>query len=252
MQDKFLYLAVDFGCIIFPLLFSFYTKFNFYKQWRYFVWPCLTVAAFFIIWDAVFTHIGVWSFNNRYVLGYYFMGLPLEEFLFFICIPYACTFTYHCMQLFFNFERFRNAASKVSLVLASVLVLIALLHLSQLYTSVTFVLLAAFLVFIALKKATYMPAFYLTFLLILIPFFISNGILTGTGLPEPVVIYNNKHNLGIRMFTIPFEDTFYGMLLLLLNVAGYEWMRRRVNESGQMPRRDDIIVEIRAIKMSQP
>lgn len=227
MPDKFTYLAVDFGCIIFPLLFSFYPRFNFYRQWRFFMLPCLAVALFFIVWDALFTHIGVWSFNPRYVVGLYFLGLPLEEYLFFFCIPYACTFTYHCLQLFFNFDSYRAGVAKITWGLITLLSLVAIFRLSHLYTSVTFLLLALFLIRPALRQTRFMPAFYIAFLLILLPFFISNGILTGTGLPEPVVIYNNSHNLGIRMLTIPVEDTFYGMLLLLMNVTGYEWMKKR-------------------------
>ena len=189
--------------------------------------PCLAVALFFIIWDVIFTSIGVWSFNPRYVVGVYLAGLPLEELLFFFCIPYACTFTYHCLGLFFNLGRYKNIAGAVSWLLIASLSVICLLHLKQLYTSVTFLLLALFLIKPAINRAGYMPAFYVTFLLILVPFFISNGILTGTGNPEPVVIYNNKQNLGIRMLTIPFEDIFYGMLLLLMNVSGYEWLKNK-------------------------
>ncbi len=228
MPDKFLYLAVDFGCIIFPLIFSFYPKFSFYKQWRYFVLPCLLVAAFFILWDAFFTHIGVWSFNKRYLLGYYFLGLPLEEHLFFFCIPYSCTFTYYCLQRYFNFDKFAGTAIKITWVLVVLLALTGLCFLSHLYTSVTFILLAVLLAVLANKKLKYLPAFYITFILILLPFFVSNGILTGTGPAEPVVIYNDAHNLGIRMLTIPFEDTFYGMLLLLLNVVGYEKLKEAI------------------------
>ncbi len=227
MPDKYLYLAVDFGCIVFPLLFSFYPKFNFYKQWRYFLWPCLLVALFFVLWDAAFTHIGVWSFNSRYLLGYYLLGLPLEEHLFFFCIPYACTFTYYCLQRYFNFDKYAYLVAKFTWVLAALLLVTGLCYLTHLYTSVTFILLAILLAVLANKKLKYLPAFYITFIIILLPFFISNGILTGTGIPQPVVVYNNAHNLGIRMLTIPFEDTFYGMLLLLLNVVGYEWMKKR-------------------------
>jgi lycopene cyclase domain-containing protein len=52
----------------------------------------------------------------------------------------------------------------------------------------------------------------------LIPFFIVNGILTGTGINEEVVWYNDEENLGIRLLTIPVEDIFYAFSLILLNL----------------------------------
>lgn len=64
----------------------------------------------------------------------------------------------------------------------------------------------------------HLQRFYIAFLIILIPFFIVNGILTGTGLEEPVVWYNNAENLGIRLGTIPVEDIGYAFTLLFGNV----------------------------------
>ena len=232
MPEHYTYLLVDFCCIIFPFLFSFHPKINFYKKWRFFWLPCLTTAVIFIVWDILFTKAGIWSFNSRFTIGIYFSRLPLEEYLFFLCIPYACVFTYYCITLFFDLSWYKKAANTVTLILILFLVTTALFHLPQLYTSLTFIFLASFLIFILFRKKAFLPAFYLTFSIILIPFLISNGILTGTGLSDPVVLYNNNFNSGIRILSIPFEDTFYGMLLILMNITGFDYLvNKNLNRS---------------------
>lgn len=218
---------VDLWCVIVPFAFSFYPKIQFYKQWRYFLVPCLATAFFFLVWDVAFTKAGIWSFNPLYVSGLYIAGLPIEEILFFICIPYSCVFTYYCIRLFFTFPPAPRSGAVISGFLAISLAFVGFSHLHQYYTSSTFILLTLFLAFLIYRRATYLPAFYVSFLIILIPFFISNGVLTGSFLNRTVVMYNNEHNLAIRMLTIPVEDTFYGMLLLLMNVAGFEYKRNK-------------------------
>ncbi|HET9486859.1 MAG TPA: lycopene cyclase domain-containing protein, partial [Chryseosolibacter sp.] len=68
----------------------------------------------------------------------------------------------------------------------------------------------------------FMGRFYFAFGVILIPFFIVNGILTGSFIDEPVVWYNNTENLGIRLGTVPLEDVVYGMLMLLVPITIWE------------------------------
>lgn len=227
IPERYTYLLVDAGCIIVPFLASFHPRIRFYKQWKYFFLPCIVTAGFFIVWDIIFTNIGVWQFNKSYVVGYYFFNLPLEEVLFFIFIPYACSFTYYCCMIFIKLRLNNRFAKWLTILLIVILSLIALTHLYQLYTSVTFLLLSLLLAILLFFKADHLSLFYVSFVLILVPFFISNGILTGSFTKEPVVIYNNIYNLGIRMFTIPVEDTFYGMLLLLMNVTGYMMLKKR-------------------------
>lgn len=221
------YLLVDFFCILFPFLFSFHPKIKFYKQWKFLVLPALVTAVFFIVWDMLFTQWGVWSFNPNYVCGIYLYNLPLEEILFFFCIPYACIFTYYCCKKFLTLKNPSIAFFYGIGLLALLLATLAVFNITRLYTSVTFFFMAIFLGILAMKRVSFLKPFMISFLIILLPFFISNGILTGSFIDEPVVLYNNQYNLGIRMFTIPVEDTFYGMLLLVMNITGYEILKRR-------------------------
>ncbi len=62
----------------------------------------LISAVFFIVWDIIFTKMGVWSFNPRYHSGIEFFDLPIEEWLFFVCIPYASLFYPLCLSLFLS------------------------------------------------------------------------------------------------------------------------------------------------------
>ncbi len=76
-------------------------------------------------------------------------------------------------------------------------------------------------------KPKFLGKFYLSYLFILIPFVLVNGILTGTGIESPVVWYNDAENLGIRLGTIPVEDTIYGMMLILMNVTIFETLQSK-------------------------
>jgi lycopene cyclase domain-containing protein len=78
---------------------------------------------------------------------------------------------------------------------------------------------------VVLKKA-YWSKLVFAYLVILVPFFIVNGILTGTGLEEPVVWYNDEENLGMRILTIPIEDSIYGFLLIASNITLFEYFKR--------------------------
>ena len=51
-----------------------------------------------------------------------------------------------------------------------------------------------------------------------------NGLLTAL----PVVTYDDTENPGIRLLTIPVEDTQYTLLLLLMNVILFENFKRRL------------------------
>ena len=216
---KFLYFFVDFFTVIVPVIFSFHPKIKFYKNWKQFAIAAVSVGIFFIIWDSIFTNYGVWNFNPRYISGVYFLNLPIEEILFFICIPFSCVFTYYSLDKFYNLRWNPNKEKVFCIVFSILLLATGFMFLDKLYTSVTFISTAIVsLISKFVFKIDWFGKAISVYTLLLIPFLIVNGILTGTGLEEPVVIYNKTENLGIRILTIPVEDVFYGFELFVLNL----------------------------------
>ncbi len=157
-------------------------------------------------------------------MGIDVINLPVEEWMFFITVPYACVFIYECLIAYVHWEWKDRWNTPIVIALVIVLSTIAILFRDRLYTFVTFTSLAAFYIFLLLRKVPqYMGRFFQAYLIHLIPFFVINGVLTSL----PVVIYNDGENLGLRLGTIPVEDTMYSMLLLLLNIHIYEYLKQR-------------------------
>ena len=219
---QYLYLWLNLGSFIVPFLFSFHPRLRFYKRWKGFLLGTLVMMSVFIPWDIAFTVNGFWGFNPDYLSGIYLFNLPIEEWLFFICIPYACIFTHYALiELMPKIKLSSRTTSIIYVILISVLVVMLWYTYDRWYTFVNFSYALIVLGIVYNWRRELFERFFLTYLVILIPFFIVNGVLTGTGIDDQVVWYNNEENLGIRMGTIPVEDTIYnlGMLLTVLAVT---------------------------------
>ena len=120
--------------------------------------------------------------------------------------------------------------------IALLFLIIAVMNFDKKYTFVSHLFAGTYILHHLInKKSTYLKEFMLTFFILLIPFIISNGVLTGVhfweypfintdvnNIAEKIVWYNNSENLSIRIFTMPIEDISYGLTMLLLVTSIYE------------------------------
>ena len=223
---NYTYLLINIFVILFPLALSFDKKVHFFKKWKFAIPAILITGVVFLVWDLLFTKLEIWSFNPDYIVGLYLWGLPLEEMLFFLTVPYACIFIYECLNSYFP----KNILAKASFALSNILLGFCIAILSFAYDRWYVLINFTFLFFVlgyveyVNQKFRFMYRFYRTYLVSLIPFYIVNGFLTAI----PVVLYNDKENLGFRVGSIPLEDHFYLMGLLLMNIYLYEVFKSRV------------------------
>ena len=184
-------------------------------------------ALLYIVWDFYFTAKEVWSFNEAYITGIKLYNLPIEEVLFFFIVPYCCIFIYACIRAYFPNLVNKKIADFFLIVLAILLMITGVMYAEKYYTSCTFIFTGAFILIIYAARKFFKSfdavSFLVSYAICLIPFLIVNGFLTAI----PVVQYNDTENLGIRIYTIPFEDAFYGMLLVLMNIVLYEKLKSR-------------------------
>lgn len=222
---KYTYLLVNFFSFIFPFFLSFERRVNFKQYWKYLIPGWFFTALLFIIWDHYFTKWGIWSFNPKYVLGIYWYGLPLEEWLFFLTIPYACVFSYQVFNYYIPKDILAPYLNTINSVLITTLFGTAFYNYDKAYTFSACFFSGFYVSFLIYKKAFFLSRFYVSFAGSYIMFLLVNGILTAL----PVVIYNDMENIGLRIYTIPLEDNAYGLLMLLLNVSLMEYFYRWKN-----------------------
>ncbi|MFT6501642.1 MAG: lycopene cyclase domain-containing protein [Crocinitomicaceae bacterium] len=226
------YLLLDVAAILGPLALSFDSRVHYFSKWKAVFIASLIVAIPFLIWDYFFTLHGIWGFNSDYISGISVGNLPIEEILFFIVVPFSCTFIYECCKYYLRNWNSRN----LDVVLQITLLLYAAFLLFQnptgLYTSInsTIGILVILFWMFRQKSVQYVG---ITFLLSMIPFLIMNGILTGASTKQPIVWYNNFENSALRIHTIPMEDVIYGMTLILSVIFLYEGLLKKWRTSSK-------------------
>ncbi len=227
MNQHYTYFLILAASLAGPLALSFDKKVAFYKKWKYLFPAMLLPALLYIFWDVYFTYRQVWGFNQAYITGVKIFNLPLEEVVFFFVVPYCCVFIYECIRCYFPQLNNKRSAFVVLKLLALLLSIFGIVFYDRDYTCWTFLFNAIFILFVTFSRKYFSTfdavSFLVSYAIILAPFLLVNGFLTAI----PVVVYNNAENLGIRIYTIPLEDIFYGMLLILMNIVLYEKLKNK-------------------------
>jgi len=224
------YILLDILIIIFPFLLSFKWKFAYYRYYKA-LFPAIAVVGIgYIIWDAIVTARGDWFFNYDYLSGISLIGLPIEEILFFIVVPYSCIFIYENLEHFLPDKKIRyNKTFYISLIVVFILGGIAFYH--QDYTILALMSCAFFFIIALWRFPEILQSrnYWLYIGISMIPFIIFNYLLTSTPivLYNPVAIWGGDGLWNGRFFTIPLEDFFYNFSMLSLYLLVYRFFRKR-------------------------
>lgn len=92
------YMTVLLLSVFFPLLLSFYPALKFWRNFKALIFTLSIIVIIFGSWDILATRRGHWYFNPQGIWGISIVNLPLEEWLFFIVIPFCCIFTWEALK----------------------------------------------------------------------------------------------------------------------------------------------------------
>ena len=222
------YLLVLVSSVFLPILFSFHKRIQFHKKASHVFKSIFLCSTVFIVWDVIYTEMGVWGFSSKHHFDVLLAGLPLEEILFFYAIPFCCLFSYFVFKNNVSIKPIEISA-KVYMLLAFGFLLLSYLFIDKAYTLSVCVFTATILFILAYKPQPWFSVFLMSFILISLgPFLLVNGVLTGLlDSVSPPVWYNDSQNIGIRVLTIPIEDFLYSFSLLFSCTYIFEFLERK-------------------------
>ena len=224
------YLIIDLLIILFPLILSFKWKFKYYKYWKPLFASIFIVGLTYIIWDAVVTYRGDWAFNYEYLQGINLIGLPIEEIMFFIVVPYSCIFIYENLVYFIKEKEAPfNKYFYISIIIF--LIIGGFIFFHQDYTILSLLSCASFLIIAILFFPDIIKSrnYWLYIAISMIPFIIFNYLLTSIPIVTyaPNAIWGGEGLWNGRFFTIPFEDFFYNFSMLSFYLLVYLYFKNR-------------------------
>jgi lycopene cyclase domain-containing protein len=227
----YLYLYINLAIIIFPLAIAFEKKrIRYYSRMKPVALSILTVGVLFVAWDVLATSRGHWSFNSAYLVGLRFLGLPIEEILFFVTTPFSCLFTYEALAYFLKDKR-ALLLDKLSPIIGVSFVLLSFIFLNREYTFLALLSVGMTLLF-AQKLAAHLFSSRLYWSYIAVTFalfFAFNFLLTSL----PIVEYSALATSGLRVTTIPVEDFMFNFSMLTLYLAVHLSVTKKLTQTDR-------------------
>ncbi len=196
-----------------PLLYKSGIRTRIFPKFKYFIPAIILTSAIFIIWDNRFTQTGIWNYNSEFFSGKEILYLPWEKWLYYIVISWVSLFIYEWVKIKFSQLKIDNVSLAISLALFVVFGLVAFFSRLKIYTFFTFFLLAVYFGYTIFRNRfkSHFTHFYITLLLLLIPFFLLSVVFVKL----PVISYNPEYTLQFRLFQVPVEN-LAGFFLLLV------------------------------------
>ena len=209
-----------FNIIVFlpVLILSFMTDVKPHRHIRGLFAGYLLVSVPFMIWDVWATSAGHWGFNSEYVTGPYIFNVPLEEYLFFLTVPFALVYVWGVVK--------KHVTDKALAGILPLLVFGAVAAIS-IWTLVAYwengytrsAMIAALIATVAAatSRLAYTKRFWTFQVILLGLFMIFNSILTML----PIITYGQDAIIGLNVGTIPVEDFFFNFAFATLFLLVY-------------------------------
>jgi isorenieratene synthase len=225
------YLLFNLVVIAGPVAFGRWQPTSFHGRWLPALAAAITVAIPFIAWDVLVTGRH-WFFNVAPTAIRPF-GLPLGEWAFFLSVPLACAFTWEMLTGGVDPTPVRRTPAiwmAVGVLLAAG---VAAWGRGLEYTAVACGALAGAVALDTMGGGRVVRhRRFVRFATVVLGFTaIFNGYLTA----RPLVLYDARYQLDVRIGTIPIEDFVYGLALVVANVALFERVRDRMNAARTPP-----------------
>lgn len=217
-----LYMVLNILIVLFPVLLSFDQKVYYFGKWPLVLLSLLPVSAAYIAWDHYATEKKHWGFNDRFVSSLRPLSIPVEEWLFFLTVPFSCLFILECVLAYFpavplGFSPFFSLTALLFFIPAYI-------FRKKAYTFLAFLTAGMITAILPLAApglgwdARHLVSLAVCF----VPFGLFNGILTA----KPVVTYNPEAVTNVRVGSIPIEDFFYNMAMIGFYFLSYTGLKR--------------------------
>jgi lycopene cyclase domain-containing protein len=221
------YLLFNLIVIAGPLALSFEPTIRFVKQWKFILGAIVLSAIPYLVWDSLVANRH-WFWNVKYTLGPRLFRLPLEEWLFFVTVPYSCLFSREVLRKYLSNHIDRELEWLRVGLFALMPVGLLVFRTGREYTGLVLI---AFGVISFLDRQLRTDLLlqtrsYWYFLVVLVCTLIFNSYLTA----RPMLIYEAAYQLDFRVITIPIEDFGYGLGHLALTAICYDWLKLRAGE----------------------